>query len=111
MSHFLSDFEILQGFGGVGGGQPGSHFSRKKSDSHLGGHFGPKKNIYREEKNGVLAKRGLCPLPKTEGFETKTAKMTSGHSIHENKGFAPQTPENEENDENGGCHARKDPVC
>ena len=27
---------------------------------------------------------------------------------HENKGFAPPTPEN---DENGGCHARKDIVC
>ena len=38
--------------------------------------------------------------------------MTNGHSIHENKGFAPQTPENDENDdENGGRHARKDPVC
>ena len=43
-----------------------------------------------------------------KGVLTKTAKMTNGHSIHKNKGFAPQTPEN---DENGGRHARKDPVC
>ena len=28
-----------------------------------------------------------------------------------NKGFAPQTLEHDENDENGGCPARKDPVC
>ena len=25
--------------------------------------------LSREEKNGVLAKRGLCPLPKTGGFD------------------------------------------
>ena len=36
--------------------------------------------------------------------------MTKGHSVHKNKGFGPQTPENDENDENGVCHARKDPV-
>ena len=35
----------------------------------------------------------------------KMAKMTNGHSVHKNKGFAPQTPEN---DKNGGCHARND---
>ena len=34
--------------------------------------------------------------------------MTSVHSVHKNKGLATQTPEN---DENGGCHARKDTVC
>ena len=38
----------------------------------------------------------------------KGERMTNGHYVHKNNGFAPQTPEN---DENGGCHARKDPVC
>ena len=28
----------------------------------------------------------------------------------ENKGFAPQTPENDKNDENGGCHSGKGTV-
>ena len=65
---------------------------------------------YWEDKAGVFAKRGLCPLPKTTAL-TKTTNMTNGHCVHENKGFAPQTPENDENDRNGGCHARKDPVC
>ena len=67
----------------------------------------------QEDKNGVLAKQGLCPLP-TTGVLTKTAKMTNGHSIHKNKGFAPQTPENDENDELSVTHAKtlfaKNPV-
>ena len=35
---------------------------------------------------------------------TKTAKMTN---LHSTKGLAPQTTENDENDENGGCHSGK----
>ena len=42
---------------------------------------------------------------------TKTAKMTNMHSVHRNKGFAPQTPENYENDETRECHAREDLTC
>ena len=36
------------------------------------------------------------------GFWCKTTKMTSLHSAHKNKNFAHQTPEDDENDENGG---------
>ena len=35
------------------------------------------------------------------------ATRTSLHSIHENKGLAYQTPETDENDENGGWHSSK----
>ena len=32
------------------------------------------------------------------------AKMRTLHSTHKNQGFAPQTPQSDESDENGGCH-------
>ena len=50
-------------------------------------------------------------LEQKQGVSTKATRMTNGHSVHKRKGFAPQTPDNDENDEIGGCHARKDPVC
>ena len=49
----------------------------------------------------------LFPAENTEGALTKIARMTSLHSTHRNKGFGPQNPEIDENDENGGCHSGK----
>ena len=78
----------------------------KKTGGGGGRCFGLKKQI-RGGTNRVFGKPCFCPLLKGAVL-TKTAKMTNLHSIlTENKGFAPQTPENDEKDENGGCHSGK----
>ena len=41
---------------------------------------------------------------------TKMRTFTTLHSTHKNKDFAPQTPENDTNEGNGGCHARRNTV-
>ena len=48
----------------------------------------------RSGTNPVLGKPCFCPLPKKRRF------FPWG-----NKGSAPQTPKNDENDKNGGCHS------
>ena len=63
--------------------------------------------LFTPETNGAFGKPCLCPA-KRGLFLTKTAKMTNLRSNQKkNKGFAAQTPWNDENDENGGCHAGK----
>ena len=53
--------------------------------------------------NRVFGKLRACPLPKRGRFD-ENGEMTNLHSPTKNKGFAPETPEN---DENGGCHSGK----
>ena len=54
------------------------------------------------EKAVLLENHTFVPWQKL-GCLTKTAKMTNLRSTHRNKGFAPQTPQNDENYANGGC--------
>ena len=54
----------------------------------------------------------FCPLPKTAGFhEKKSAKILIVHSTYKSKGFAPQTLEIDENNENSRCHPGEMTVC
>ena len=54
-----------------------------------------------EKKTGFSSNGVFVPYRKQRVL-TKTAKMTNGHSVcKKNKGFAPQTPANDEADENG----------
>ena len=38
---------------------------------------------------------------------TKNGESDDLYSTHKNKGFGPQSPEDDEDDENGGCHSGK----
>ena len=69
-----------------------------------------RKHINSGGENGVLAERGLCPLPKTGGFD-ENGENYEWTLYPQKQGLCPSDPENDENDENGRCHARKDPVC
>ena len=42
---------------------------------------------------------------------TKNGENDDLHSTHKNKGCAPQSPETDKNDENGGCPSDKTTVC
>ena len=60
-------------------------------------------------RNGRFGKRCSYPPPK-QVVLTKSAKILRLPSTHKNntktRDFAPQTPEIDENDENGGCHPK-----
>ena len=62
---------------------------------------------YRGPKNGAFGKPCFCPLPK-EGVLTKTAKMANWSSSQQKtRALLLRPRDNDENDENGGCHAGK----
>ena len=62
-------------------------------------------------RNGRFGKRSFCPLPKTGGFDENWRKFWYCILPTKTRDFAPQTPEIDENDENGGCHPSKMTVC
>ena len=59
----------------------------------------------------VVLENGRFVPAKNRWFWWKLAEILILHSTHKNKGFCPQTPEIDENDENGGCHPDKMTVC
>ena len=59
----------------------------------------------------VFLENGVFVLLKTGGFSEKMAKMTTYILPTKTRGCAPQTPETDENDENGGCPSDKTIVC
>ena len=84
------------------------HFSTKHPPRQLQ----PPKCKLAPSKFGVvqtvfLVNRAFVPCQKGAAL-TKTAKTTNLPCLPTgSKGFAPQTPENGENDENGRCHSGK----
>ena len=75
-------------------------------ETFLFGQFPRSTASLRVVKTVVLGNGSFVPYRK-QGISTKTAKMTSLHFTHKNKGFAPQNPENDEIDENDRCHSSK----
>ena len=64
-------------------------------------------NSSRGGTNRVFGKPCLCPLPKRGRFDENGENDEFAFYPLKTRVFAPQTPENNENAENGGCHSGK----
>ena len=62
---------------------------------------------FRGGTNRVFGKPCFCPLPKRGHFDENGENDECAFYLLKTSGFALQTPENDENDENGGCHSGK----
>ena len=69
------------------------------------------KIVCRGCRNGRFGKWCSCPLPKTGGFDEDWRNFRYYILPMKTRDFAPQTPEIDENYENGGCRPGKMTVC